>query len=267
MQPTDNAQVAPLPPPPIEAIDEPADTWWMDEPGDGDTASTYICAQEDSKTTTDKGCNPTPELKEELRRQDEAIKRATTPAKDSEPRAIARLLLEQRGPNARLSLIAWKSQSGELCLADYETDEDGGGGGGPFGPCVPSGHCGDICLAFSGSGTGKEWLNTAAGVLAAHADLLRITFDGGRVASYKLDGPLVPGFPEYRLFMLDFGRDIETRLELVEGDKVLAEDKRSHAEIMAMRCSQKYPVDDMPRTRAEAEKSPLAQCFDKARSE
>ncbi len=267
VQPADNAQVAPASQPHIEAIDEPADTWWLDEPGDGATASTYICAQEDSATTTDKGCTPTPEMKEELRRQAEEMKRATTPAKDSEPRAIARLRLEQRGPNSRMRLIAWKSQSGELCLADDETDEEGGGAGGPFGPCVPGGHCGDICLTLSGSGTGTEWLNTTAGVLPARADMLRITFDGGRVASYKLDGPLVPGFREYRVFMLDLGRGIETRLELFEGDKVIAEEERSRAEIMRMRCSQKYPVDDMPRTRAEAETSPLAQCFEKASSE
>ena len=267
VQPADNAQVAPLPPPPIEAIDQPADTWWMDEPDDGATASTFICEQEDSKTTKNKGCNPTPEMKEEMRRQAEEIKRATTPAKDYEPRAIARLRLVQRGPNARLRLIAWKSQSGELCLADDETDEQGGGGGGPFGPCVPGGHCGDICLTLSGSGTGTDWLNTTAGVFPARADLLRITFDGGRVASYKLNGPLVPGFHDYRVFMLDLGRGIETRLELFEGKKVIAEEKRSRAEIMAMRCSQKYPVDAMPRSREEAEKSPLALCFEKASSE
>jgi hypothetical protein len=267
VQPADNAQVAPLPPPPIEAIDQPADAWWLDESGDGATAGTYICAQEEAKTNTDKGCNPSPEMKEEMRRNAEEIKRATIPAKDSEPRAIARLRLEQRGPNARMRLIAWKSQSGELCLADDETDEEGGGGSGPFGPCVPGGHCGDICLTFSASSTGTEWLSTTAGVFPARADLLRITFDGGRVASYKLDGPLVPGFREYRAFMLDFGRGIETRLELFEGEKLVAEEKRSDAEIMLMRCSQKYPVDDMPRTREEAEKSPLARCFQKARSE
>jgi hypothetical protein len=268
VQPADNAQVAPLPPPHIEAIDEPADTWWMDGPGDGATGSTYICAQEeDSKTTTDKGCNPTPEMKEELRRQAEGTERATTPAKDFEPRAIARLRLDQRGRNARLRLIAWKSQPGELCLADDETDDEGGGRGGPFGPCVPGGHCGAICLPLSGSGTGTEWLSTTAGVVPATADLLRITFDGGRVSSYKLDGPLVPGFPEYRVFMLDLGRGIETRLELFEGDKVIAEEKRSDAEIRRMRCWQTYPVDDMPRTPEEAEKSPLAKCFEKARSE
>ena len=207
-------------------------------------------------------------MKEELRRLSEEIKRATTPAKDSEARAIAQLRLEKRGQNWRIRLIAWNSQLGELCLADDETDEDGnGGGGGPFGPCEPGGHCRDICLTFSGSGTGTGWLRTTAGVVSARADQLRITFDGGRVASYKLDGPLVPGFRKYRVFMLDLGRGIETRLELFDGDKLIAEEKRSDAEIRGMRCSNKYPVDDMPRTREEAEKSPLALCFEKARSE
>jgi hypothetical protein len=245
-------------------MDQPADTWWMNEPGDGNTASTYMCAQEDSKTNTDKGCNPSPEMKEELRRQAEESERATTPAKDSEPRAIARLRLEHRAPHSRMRLIAWKNQSGELCLADDEIDDEGGGGGGPFGPCTPHGRCGDICLTLSGSSTGTEWLNTTVGVVPARADQLRITFDGGREAIYELDGPVVPGFPAYRVFMVDLGRGIETRLELVEGDKVIAEEKRSHAEIVGMRCSQKYPVDDMPRTREEAEKFPLARCFEKA---
>jgi hypothetical protein len=267
VQPADNTQIVPLPPPPIEAIDEPADIWWMDEPGDGATGSMYICLQEDSKTTTDSGCNPTPELKEELRRHSEEIKRAITPAKDSEARAIAQLRLEERGRNARMRLIAWTSQFGELCLADDETDEEGGGGGGPFGPCEPGGHCREICLTFSSSGTETGWLSTTAGVVSARADQLRITFDGGRVASYKLDGPVVPGFRKYRVFMLDLGRGIETRLELFEGDKLIAEEKRSDAEIRLMRCNQKYPVDLIARTREEAEKSPLALCFKKARSE
>ena len=146
VQPVDNAQIAPLPPPPIEAIDEPADIWWMDEPGDGDTASIYLCGQEDSKTTTDSGCNPTPELKEELRRHSEEIKRATTPAKDSEARAIAQLRLEERGRNARMRLIAWNSQFGSSAWPTTRQIEEGGGGGGPFGPCEPGGHCREICL-------------------------------------------------------------------------------------------------------------------------
>jgi hypothetical protein len=66
--------------------------------------------------------------------------------------------------------------------------------------------------------------------------------------------------------MLDVGRGIETRLELFEGDKLIAEEKRSDAEIRFMRCSQKYPVDDMP-IHEEGEKSPLARCFERARSE
>jgi hypothetical protein len=266
VKPAAKIHVAPLPGPPIEAINEPADTWWMDEPGDGATGSTYLCGQKDSKTTETNGCNPTPDMKEEMRRVAEEIKQATGPAKDSEPRAIARLRLEHRGPHSRMRLIAWKSQSGELCLADDETEEYGGGRGGPFGPCMPRGRCGDICLTLSGSGIGTEWLNTTVGVVPARANQLRITFDGGREATYELDGPVVPGFPAYRVFMLDLGRGIETRLELFEGDNVIAEEERSHAEIVGMRCSQKYPVDDMPRTREEAEKSPLAQCFEKAGS-
>jgi hypothetical protein len=257
VQPADDAPVAVLPSPRIEAIDEPADTWWLDEPSDGDSASASMCLGD---------CSPTPKLKEQLRRERQDIERATTPAKGSEPRAVARLRLEQGGSNAQIRLIAWKNQSGEICLADDETDENGDGGSGPFGPCVPGGDCGEICLGLSGSsgGAGTEWRNTLAGVLPAKADLLRITFDGGREASYKLDGPLVPGFPEYRVFMLDLGSGIETRLELLDGGKVIAEEKRSRAEIIGMRCSQRYPVDNMPRTPEEAQKSPLAQCFQKA---
>ena len=264
-QAADKPQVASLPPPPIEAIDEPAaDTWWGDESESGATGSALMCLGEDSKSD-DKACDPSPELKEEMRRQDEEFKRATTPAKGSESRAIARLRLEQ-GAHARLLLIAWKSSPGELCLADEEEDDEGGGGGGPFGPCVPGGHCREICLTYSGSLVGNEWVNTVAGVFPAKADLLRITFDGGRVSAYKLNGPLVPGFPEYRVFMLDLGDGLETRLQLFRGDTQIAEEKRSDAEIRMERCSRRNPVETMPSTREEAEKSPLARCFERAGS-
>jgi len=267
-QSADADPVAPLPVPPIQAIDEPfADLWWVDTGDRGASGSTVICAQEDSKTTTDQDCELTPELKEQMRRHEEEFERATTPAKGSEPRAIARLRLDQRRAGSRLDLIAWKSQSGELCLADEETIEKGngdsaGGGGGPFGPCVPGQRCGDICLSFSGSGSGTEWLSSTVGVLPAKADLLRITFDGGREVTYKLAGPLVPGFPEYRVFMLDLGRGIETRLELFEGEKLIAEEKRSDLEIRRMRCNGQFPP---PATMgAEAGKSPLYACLEKA---
>jgi len=269
-QAADPTRVAPAPPPPIEAIDEPiTDLWWLDMPDRGASGSTVICAQEDSTTTTDQDCEFTPELKEQLRRQADEFERATTPAARSEPRAIARLRLDQRDPGSRMRLIAWKGQSGELCLAEDEMIHEGngdsaGGGGGPFGPCVPGEQCGEICLTFSGSGSGTEWLNTTAGVLPAKADLLRITFDGGREATYKLDGPLVPGFPEYRVFMLDLGRDFETRLELFEGKELIAEEKRSDAEIRGMRCNAKFPAQ--PALGADGRKSPLYDCLQKARA-
>lgn len=105
-----------------------------------------------------------------------------------------------------------------------------------------------------------------SGVVSAEGDALRMTLDDGRVVSYELSGPLVPHFPAYRVFMLDLGRDFNTRLELLRGDKVIAEEKQSLDAIRSMRCSEKYPVDAMPRTPDEAEKSPLAQCFEKAGS-
>ena len=243
-QSADPGPVTHLPAPQIEAIDEPfTDLWWLDMGDRGASGSTYICAQEDSERTPDQDC-PTPELEEQLRRQEEELKQATTPAKGSEPRAIARLRLDRRAPGSRLDLIAWKSQSGELCLADDEMIEMGdgnsaGGGGGPFGPCTPDERCGDICLTFSGSGSETDWLTL--GVLPAKADLLRITFDGGREATYELDGPLVPGFPEYRVFMLELGGAIETGLELFEGEKRIAEEKRSDSEIRMMRCNDRLP--------------------------
>ena len=228
----------------------------------------YLCGRrEDSKTTTGQDCEPTPEMKEQMRRQEEKLEKATAPARGSEPRAIARLRLDQRGPGSRLLLIAWKSQSGELCLADDEMIEKGngdgaGGGGGPFGPCVPGERCGEICLSFAGIGFGTEWMNSTVGVFPAKADLLRMTFDGGREATYELDGPLVPGFPEYRVFMLDLGGGVETRLELFEGNKLIAEEKRSDLEIRGMRCNAKLPP---PATLgAEGRRSPLHECLQKA---
>jgi hypothetical protein len=95
------------------------------------------------------------------------------------------------------------------------------------------------------------------------ADVLRVTFDDGRVASYRLDGPLVPGFPEYRVFLLDLGRGFETRLELFDGGKLLAEEKRSDAEIRVMRCDQRFPPT-APTASAEREKSPLMKCLERA---
>jgi len=222
-QPADSGQDA-KPSPPIEAIDEPAPgVWPADDSDAGMTATWTLCYQEGAAD-----CKPAPE-NEKLRRQIEGKKRPAGPLTSSEARAIAQLRLLHRSANGRLRLIAWKSKPGKLCLACDESHADHGSGGGPFGPCVDRGRCGAICLAFPQAVSGAT-----LGVVSAKADALRITLDDGRVATYRLDGPLAPSFPEDRVFMLDPGRRVVTRLELLLGEKVLAQEKRSDAEISVM---------------------------------
>jgi hypothetical protein len=254
-QPADGGQEATLPSPPIEAIDEPAPSVWPVDASDAAMTTTWtICYQDEA---TDHDCSPTPEH-EELLRRIEGKKRTRSPLTSSEASVIARLRLQQRGANARLRLIAWKSKFGKLCLAHDETDQNGGSGAGPFGPCVPGKRCGAICLAFS---PGESGLNTIAGVVSAKGDSIRITFDGGRVATYRLDGPLVRGFPAYRIFMLDLGRGFDTRLALFAGETLIAQEKRIDAELRPDRCDGP-PIAPTPG--GESRKSPLAKCLERA---
>jgi hypothetical protein len=253
-QPADSGEKAILPSPPIEAIDEPAPSVWPVDASDAAMTTTWtLCFQEEA--ATDQDCEPTPER---LGRGEGELEGTTVPLKSSEASAIARLRLQHRGANARLRLIAWKSKSGKLCLARDETDENGGSGAGPFGPCVPAERCGAICLAFSPENSG---LNTIAGVVSAKGDSLRITFDGGRVATYGLDGPLVRGFPGYRIFMLDLGRGLDTRLALFAGEQLIAPEKRIDAELGPDRCGSPPTA---PTPSGESRKSPLAECLQRA---
>ena len=267
-QSADNPQLASLPSPPIEAIDEPypdASSWWA-SPDDAASASSdmWLCGERTNGHERD--CKTSPEMKEEIRRQEEEFTRAIKPAKGSEPRAIAQLRLSDRGPQARAVLVAWRTQRDQLCLDAEEEDANGGGGGGPFGPCADNRGCGPICMDLSGTGLGTKTRYLLNGVVAARSDRLRMTLDDGRVVTYELTGPLVPHFPEYRVFMLDLGRDLFERIELLRDGKVIAEEKQFGLAIRSMRCSEKYPVDDMPGSSVETEKSPLAQCFEKAGS-
>jgi hypothetical protein len=232
--------------PAIEAIDEPASEdveYLWSRPSEVAVATHFLCLDGESYETDDEPCEPSREEIEELRHMGEKIEQAIRPAQDSEPRKIARLLLTARRPKSQAFLIAWRNRAGKLCLADSEEDEEGGGGGGgAFGPCEPEGRCGAICLIGSGTGSGQESLYSTSGVVASKADALRITFDDGHVVTYELTGPLVPGYPEYRVFMLDLGRDIETDLELLRKERVIAEEKRSRAEVRGMRCSERAPL-------------------------
>jgi len=273
-----DSQTTSLPSPSIEAIDQPSESWsGLEVDPDVATAKTSwsMCFDDegptsggecDSSATVCIGDCDSPETVEKLQRREEELRRAVTPAKGSEARAIARLRLPDREPSSRALLIAWRSQAGALCLASEEESADGGSGSGPHGPCVPEPHCTKICLDLSGSGTGGNTRYVLVGVVASEGNSLRMTLDDGRVVTYELSGPLVPGFRDYRVFMLDLGRDFYTHVKLLKGTKVIAEEKQPRVVIKSMRCSEKYPVD-MPRTPEEAEKSPLAQCFEKAGSE
>jgi hypothetical protein len=250
--------------PPVEAIDEPARDdvayLWTHEDY-GSYAHTYFCLS-DSSTESDDACKMSPKDAEKLRRIGEAFERALRPAEGSEPRRIARLRLRARGPKSQAFLIAWRNRMGKLCLADSEEDEGGGGGGGggAFGPCVPEGPCTELCLTLSGTGSGQNSLYSTSGVVTSEADALRITFDDGRIVTYELAGPVVPGFHEYRVFMLDLGRGLDARLELLAKDKVIAEETRSRAELKSMRCGERLspgpmPPTETPREREEAWKA------------
>ena len=235
-----------VPGPPIESIDEPAsdDVEYLWSSPSSEAATThFLCLSDDpDEIDDDVPCEPSPEQIEEARQKAEEGERAIQPAQGSEPRKIARLRLTARGPKSQAFLIAWRNRAGKLCLADSQEDEEGGGGGGPLGPCVPDGRCGAICLIGSGTGSGQESLYSTSGVVSSKADALRITFDGGRVVTYELTGPLVPGYPQYRVFMLDLGRDIETHVEMLQDGRVIAEEKRSRAEVRGMRCSERAPL-------------------------
>jgi len=248
-----------VPGPSIEAIDEPASDdveYLLSSPSDEAASTHFLCLDGDpDEPDDDAPCEPSPEQIEEFRQKAEEGGRAIQPAQDSEPRKIASLQLTARGSKSQAFLIAWRNRAGKLCLADSHEDEEGGGGGGPFGPCVPEDRCGAICLIGSGTGIGQESLYSTSGVVVSKADALRITFDDGRAVTYALTGPLVPGYREYRVFMLDLGRSIETHLELLQEGRVIAEEKRSRAEVRGMRCSERTTLSLQEDDRATAWKA------------
>jgi hypothetical protein len=257
-----------VPGPPIEAIDEPSteDFWWSPrDDANSSTGHVYLCVDGDPGNN-DEPCEPSPADIEELRRVHEALKEATKPAKGAEPRAIARLRLTGRRPESEALVVAWRNRAGKLCLGTSEKEEDSVGSGGPFGPCVPENSCREICLSGSGEGSGAETRYLLSGVLFSEGDRLRMTLADGRVITYELTGPLVPGFPKYRVFILDLGRDIDERLELLRKGEVIAQEKRPRREIRWMRCYEDFPPV-LPSSDARARKSPLDECLKKAGSD
>jgi hypothetical protein len=88
------------------------------------------------------------------------------------------------------------------------------------GPCLAGSPCSEICLDRYPFTSDPPWL--LSGLVSAEADLLRIVFASDDPLRYPLTGPLLPGYPEWRVFMLGVGRRSYRRLELLQAGRVIA---------------------------------------------
>lgn len=186
-------------------------------------------------------CKPSRERVEELQRQLRKEHEGMKPAGD-EQRAIARLPSTQDG---EATLIAWRARNGRLCTEIVyrypdRTEFGIGGGYGPFGPCEPRMTCDQICvrrvIRFS-TATG-----VAGGTVSSRGDQLRIVFLDGKRARYPLSGPVVPGFPDHRVFMVDLAQRLYKRLELIADGKVTASVDVPREETEAQLCHRRFPL-------------------------
>ena len=173
-------------------------------------------------------CSPaTPAEEAQIVAEQQRWRQSIAPAPGHEPRTIATLSLADGGT---AWLTAWTTASGALCWQiDAEHAGDGGGGGGPHGPCTDAGDptvpgavpCDALCLSSSGSGDGQgPTTYVLAGTVPADAEALRITLDGGAVATYPLTGPALPGVVDRRVFMLELGTHDWRTLELIRDGAV-----------------------------------------------
>jgi hypothetical protein len=222
------------PAPRIEAVDEPPSLPWIewvatrgDVSGEGAGCSVAYYASDDAPVEAPaepKSCDElSSEERAEFEAHDKQFRALVEPAQGSEPRTIAKLDL---AGDRVLSLDGWRSKSGRLCLAEWFSRPDGGGGSGPGGPCLgendPS--CtASLCLGHGGHGVPILW--TLAGVIASKGERLRLTLRSGTTKTYPLTGPLAPGFPEYRVFLLELGREQLLKVELLRAGVVVAQDE------------------------------------------
>jgi hypothetical protein len=239
----------------IEAIDEPAEV--VDYASLVKGTDLFSCDHQEPDARED--CEPTPEQVEKLRRDLRELVRTYQPAKGSEPRAIARLRLSAPDSRPYARLVAWHNQSGRLCVQTELEDATSS----PDGPCLASNPCGKLCVELSESGEGGETPYVLSGIVDSKADGLRITFDDGEVVTYELTGPVVPGFLQFRVLMLDLGRKLDRRLELLRDDETIAEERRLSAEIKEMRCEEDFPPA-LPTQDSEGRASQLDECLRRA---
>jgi hypothetical protein len=82
--------------------------------------------------------------------------------------------------------------------------------------------CDPICVDPSSTGYESGALWYLGGVVSSRADEIRVGFAGRRAVRYPLTGPLVPGFPRYRVLLVDTGRRAASRLTLLRRGRAIA---------------------------------------------
>jgi len=169
------------------------------------------------------------------------------------PVHVWRTIADLPWPHGRLALRAWRTRTGSIC---FDTVVPGSGNTDPFGPCravadralgayagTDLDRCARICLqsnGFAAVPTPDFWLS---GVVSARATSLRVTRVGERIPTeYPLTGPLVPGAPARRVFLLDLGRRDWQLLQLRRGTTVLERKAQPSFVLTLERCQQQRTV-------------------------
>jgi hypothetical protein len=247
--------LADSPAPPIASADAPAPAWvvgYVDGTLGTSTSGTdaWTCymplATPGSATTrpTPPCGPPSAEQKAEVASAQKLFLAGVRPVSGSEPRVVATLPLAEGGT---ASFIAWLGGSGQPCWATEVKVGQGGGGGGPEGPCtlrsadagVGRPPCDALCLDSSGGGDAGRTIHVLAGTVPASAEALRVTLAGGAQATYPLVGPVFPGSADRRIFLLDLGAVDWRTLELVDAGAVDRTVRMPAEEVAFEVCSEK----------------------------
>lgn len=239
------------PAPPIESIDEPAPDWPPADREEQGVASIVVLDQETETRLMCPGvepdeCKPTSEELAAFRQKVQEQHVSMRPADGTKPRAIARLMSAEEGTRSTATFIAWRSANDKLCM-QVELGDAGKsqpGAFGPYGPCVPWWPCGQICLEriSNTAGPGEDVVSVLGGTVPAEGNELRVVFLGGTSSRYPLRGPLVPGFDDARVFLLDLGERLVQRLELLEDGKLRASLDVPRQEIESQLCLRRFPA-------------------------
>lgn len=259
--------------PPIVALDEapPDDIAWFlkDEFGETPAPATSTGVDQVRLCATPQGSDgmtpcppPSPDEQAKLQAGFQKLEELVRPAAGTEPRVVAKLSL---GAGDDLLFTVWTAAGGKLCWqVDEESDNGGGGGGGPSGPCEqdaeatafpgdkailsgdPMPPCTSFCLESQTYGddpaSNRYYLS---GTVPADADALRVTSEGGAVATYPLVGPRISN-TDARVFLLDLGLHDWRKTELVDNGAVTDTIAMPAIQVASEECSAEIGPPPMP---------------------